>query len=791
MIFNRFTLPIRRFGCLIAALAACCAGAGAYDFSAPSLGQEPIDLYYTVNPDGQTVTLTYGPETYASNSAVEIPATVTNGEAQYTVSIIGYQAFRYADVPQVLMPGTIEEVQGQAFEHSTVSKVRFSENLKHIREYAFSTTQIDSLVLHEGLQTIGERAFYMSSPTPNQNRLVYAHIPNSVSEIGAWAFAQRANLREVHLPEGLETIKDQTFSGCGKLESIVLPAGLRKIEDRAFSGAGLTGISFPAQLEEIGPRAFQGCTALTEVVLPDNIRRMDSGVFGGCTALKSIAFSAGLKEIPDDACQSCTQLTEVSMPEGVEHIGANAFSGCSRLSSIRFPESVRSTGARVVSGTALTSFTFPAALDTLATGFFAECKSLAEISVPSTVKCLGYMTFDGCSGLTRVTLPEGISTIPANLFNGCTNLAEVNIPESVVSIEGSYAFGNCAALKSLQMPSGLQKVGNYAFSGSGLEELTFPSTLEDLGQGCFSSCASLRAVHINRGIPPTVNGLAVAPDIIEDGNECTLYVPLGSKAAYEALGAYAAFDSIVEEDVPGDVYYSVRIGRTSGKGQVQIGENEPYYEAEERLVRGSAVRIALLPDEGYETDRLVCNGKDVTAELEGGVYTVESLEENLTLEAYFRESPVQLSLKSGNGGSISLPVEKGAAFSCRIVAEEGWKLNSVRLDGRDVTADVGADGAYTTPALRANSVLSVSFEMGTGVDEGAQADENGVAVYTTGRGVLTIEGAAAGETIRIYDTAGTQLRSLTASGRGAESLTLPENRTYLVQTARKTLKIAL
>ena len=237
--------PIRRFGCLIAALAACCAGAGAYDFSAPSLGQEPIDLYYTVNPDGQTVTLTYGPETYASNFAVEIPATVANGEAQYTVSIIGYQAFRSADVPQVLMPNTIEEVQGQAFEHSTVSKVRFSENLKHIREYAFSTTQIDSLVLHEGLQSIGERAFYMSSPTPNQDRLVYAYIPNSVGEIGAWAFAQRRNLREVHLPEGLETIKDQTFSGCDKLESIVLPAGLKKIEDRAFSGPGLREFPSP------------------------------------------------------------------------------------------------------------------------------------------------------------------------------------------------------------------------------------------------------------------------------------------------------------------------------------------------------------------------------------------------------------------------------------------------------------------------------------------------------------------------------------------------------------------
>lgn len=782
---------LKRLTCLLLVLGAGTVGAKAYDFSAPSLGQEPIDLYYTVNPDGKTVTLTYGPETYASNFTVEIPATVTNGEAEYTVSIIGYQAFRYADVPQVLMPNTIEEIQRSAFESSTVSKVRFSENLKHIQEYAFSTTQIDSVVLHEGLLTIGEQAFYMSSPTPNQDQLIYAYIPNSVSEIGAWAFAQRRNLQKVHLPESLEIIKNQTFASCSKLEAIVLPAGLKKIEDRAFSGTGLKEISFPAQLEEIGPNVFQACTALTEVVLPDNIKLMKNGVFGGCSNLQSITFSAGLKEIPSDVCQYCTQLTQVTIPEGIEYIGAYAFSGCSRLSSISFPESVRSTGARVVSGTALTSFVFPAALDTLASGFFAECKSLAEITVPSTVKCLGYMTFDGCSGLTRVTLPEGISTIPANLFNDCTNLTEVNIPESVVSIEGGYAFGNCAALKSLKMPSGLQKVGNYTFSDSGLEELTFPSTLEDLGQGCFSTCASLRAVHINRGIPPTVSGLAAMVSIIQSDNECTLYVPLGSKAAYEALNAYAGFNSIVEEDVPGDVYYFVRVDRTSGSGQVQIDENEPYYKVEESIVRGSEVRVILLPAEGYQIDRLICNGEDVTSKLEDGVYTVESLEENLTFEALFRESPVQLNLKSGNGGSISLPIEKGAAFSCRIVAEEGWKLNSVYLDGRDVTDAISADGTYTTPALQANSLLSVSFEMSTGIEDVPQASAKGVTAYTTGRGFLTIEGATAGETIRIFDTTGTQLCTLTADSNGTTTATLPENQTYLVQTTQKTLKIAL
>ena len=77
-----------------------------YDFSSNTGGQFPIDLYYTINADQKSVTVTKGPSSY-TGSLIEIPATVTYQGKEYTVTTIGYQAFQQTKISEVIMPNTI------------------------------------------------------------------------------------------------------------------------------------------------------------------------------------------------------------------------------------------------------------------------------------------------------------------------------------------------------------------------------------------------------------------------------------------------------------------------------------------------------------------------------------------------------------------------------------------------------------------------------------------------------------------------------------------------------------
>ncbi len=82
----------------------------------------------------------------------------------------------------------------------------------------------------------------------------------AVTGIGSGAFNGNPRLRRIVIPDTVREIGRYAFFRCGALESVGLPDGLRSIGEGAFCKCcRLSAPSFPRTLESIGPQAFLGC----------------------------------------------------------------------------------------------------------------------------------------------------------------------------------------------------------------------------------------------------------------------------------------------------------------------------------------------------------------------------------------------------------------------------------------------------------------------------------------------------------------------------------------------------
>ena len=89
-------------------------------------------------------------------------------------------------------------------------------------------------------------------------------IPDSVTEIGEFAFAACSSLTNVKISKNLKIIKLCAFEYCETLTSIELPEGVTNIEDEAFYDcSNLKTVTIPRSLTSIGADSFYDCNILT------------------------------------------------------------------------------------------------------------------------------------------------------------------------------------------------------------------------------------------------------------------------------------------------------------------------------------------------------------------------------------------------------------------------------------------------------------------------------------------------------------------------------------------------
>ncbi len=111
-----------------------------------------------------------------------------------------------------------------------------------------------------------------------------------------------------------------------------------------------------------------------------------------------------------------------------------------------------------------------------------------------------------CSDMTElleVQLPEGITLIGTDAFYGCTNLSVINIPNTVKTINGQ-CFYLCSSLKNVLLPEGLETIDDAAFGYCGIESITLPESLLELGGYAFTNTL-LKEIYIPSNVKFEIN----------------------------------------------------------------------------------------------------------------------------------------------------------------------------------------------------------------------------------------------------------------------------------------------
>ena len=197
-------------------------------------------------------------------------------------------------------------------------------------------------------------------------------------------------------------------------ESCTVPEGVTDLRHYAFAEArSLKSVLLPASLEGMGSHAFTHCEALELVRLSDRLCRMGRSIFRGCVSLTDIDISpdhpvfrmdgpyfVNLAERSLILCLPALAEAQMSAPENLRQVDEFAFYHCDRLESIRLHHGLRSIGRYA----------------------FYHLSNLRECVLPSTLRSIGSRAFSGCSSLKELEIPDNVTSIEYKAFNNCDKL---------------------------------------------------------------------------------------------------------------------------------------------------------------------------------------------------------------------------------------------------------------------------------------------------------------------------------------------------------------------------------
>ena len=167
---------------------------------------------------------------------------------------------------------------------------------------------------------------------------------------------------------------------------------------------------------------------------------------------------------------------------------------------------------------------------------------LIDLPYDGKLKSIGKEAFANTL-IEEVRIPKSVEIIKEAAFADCKSLETIAfmLNSNLKTIE-RFAFSDCNyKLELLDLPSSVETIGTYAFSGK-FKRITIGSKIKSIGPYAFVSSVSSGKIDIKCETPPTA-------DVAITNNDAlwSLGVPSGSKKVYEKIKPWSNFKSIAED----------------------------------------------------------------------------------------------------------------------------------------------------------------------------------------------------------------------------------------------------
>lgn len=611
------------------------------------------DLAYSYNDAACTATV-IGIGTFDGEELV-IPSTTVRG---YPVTAIDKGAFVGCQtIKSVVIPDSVKTIGKEAFYGCpSLTRVTIGKGVQEIGHEAFGglshLTELEYNAIEcadmddvfigcgtpEGLNvTIGADVkripatmFYPPNNELHYGLMYYSSVASVVfadgsvcESIGAKAFRE-TDIRSIVLPDSITTIEEYAFADCQALTDVHMPASLDSIGDFAFQDCSkLPEMDLAATaLTKIGKKAFEGCVSLAAIEIPSTLTTVDQQAFLDDTALErvnyhgtidqwaninfrnpnnsTIIFAASnplsyagdlyingelvtearitTAEVSPYAFNCCTNLVRVVIGENVEYIGQNAFSECKKL--VEVVNKSQMTITRGSDRNGLVAYYALAVKEDEAT----DIKKTDDGFLFYTADDGGHhlLAYDGTE-TDLIFLPENYKgeayQVYSYAFKRNAKITSVVIPDGVTKINED-AFIACKSLKNVVIGD-VTDVCKDAFRGcKRLKSLTIGEGVERIYQAAFCDCVSLREIYFNAKDCNVSADSGVFKNCGSDGDGIKLTIgkqvtQISKMAFYKANIAEVIFEegsvleSIGDEAFKGSSFTSIRLPasiKSIGKG---------------------------------------------------------------------------------------------------------------------------------------------------------------------------------------------------------------------------------
>jgi len=498
-----------------------------------------LNLRTPAEIDGKKVT-SIAPFAFAANKFLE-SVTIPDG-----VTSIGESAFITCSNLEVInLPSTLERIDDVVFFGCyKLEKFKIPASLKSFGDGNFvgceklRSITVDSnnkyFCSEDGILFSKDKTTLIAYPACKNDTYMY-EVPQTVTELGSYA-----------------------FYGNPFLNYITLPDSITEIPEGAFSGCSIYDIEIPKKCTKIGILAFEYCPYLYSVNIPDSVTDIEDQAFFNCQSLSNVNISASVTSIGSDVFYGCRLLNQITVDENNEYY-------CS-VNGILFNKDKTTLIAYPV-GKMAEKFIVPDGVKKIDSSAFACGENLKTVVLPDSLTHIGNGAFYYCIYLRTAVLPQNLESIGYDAF-GYTNIATLTIPKTVTEI-GSYAFFHCTKLTSVTIPENITGIKDGVFgSCTSLKSVTFHNKLKYINDIAFIDCPLLTTVTIPESV--TYVGLG-AFGYAEDFSTGAIYkLEDFTIKCYKGSAAekYAIDNELQYTVIPSEIKNFSLIGRSSNSFQL-------------------------------------------------------------------------------------------------------------------------------------------------------------------------------------------------------------------------------